>query len=155
MHHYYAHYHPAMCNPWAMYYHPGYVWAHIHSHFLAHYCCPACHQPFHFCSCVPKTQFQVAQELSVDTSNSPKEALIGGLCNSCLTLEYMPTEGATSPAIKITFTGPDGTSTWEESSIPAGFHVKSDFSTVSPGTKVKIEVTDVIARLRWCETICC
>ena len=157
MHHYHAQHHPSMCNPWALYFHhhPEYFWANIHSQFYWHHYCPVCCQPYHLCCCVAKTQFQIPQELSVDSSTSPKEALIGGLCDTSLTLEYMAEEGAAFPSIKITLTGSDGTSTWEESSIPAGYHVKSDFSTVSPGTKVKIEVTEAIARLRWCETICC
>jgi hypothetical protein len=97
----------------------------------------------------------VPQDEMVDGASSPKEVLVGGLRDARLTLEYMPVSGATTAAVKVTISGPGGTSTWEETPVSEGFHVKRDLTTVAPGSSVSVEVTEVIARLRWCEVISC
>lgn len=104
---------------------------------------------------VPGPVMLVPQDEMVDAASSPKELFVGGLREARLTLEYMPVTGATSAAVKITITGADGTSTWEETPVAEGFHVKRDFSTVATGSTITVEVTEVIARLRWCEVISC
>ena len=95
------------------------------------------------------------QEALVDASSSPKELFVGGTCDAKLTLEYMPATGATAPSVRVTIAGSDGTSTWEETAIPDEYNVKNDFSTVAPGAKITLEVTEAIARLRWCEVVEC
>lgn len=93
------------------------------------------------------------REISVDPGT--QEAFIGGAQDVNLTLEYKPVSGATSPGVKITVTDSDGTSEWNVTSIPDGFHVKSDFASVVPGCTVTLETTECMARLRWCELVSC
>ena len=95
------------------------------------------------------------QEVSVDSATSMKEALIGGTTNASLTLEFAPDGGATSPSVKVTVEIGGSISTWQETSMTDGYHVKSQLLSVEPGAKVTLEVTEAMARLRWCETICC
>ncbi|MEO8325922.1 MAG: hypothetical protein ABI618_08740 [Nitrospirota bacterium] len=95
------------------------------------------------------------QEVSVDSATSMKEVLIGGTTNASLTLEYAPDAGATSPLVKVTVEIDGSTSTWQETSMTDGYHVKSQLLSMEPGAKVTLEVTEAMARLRWCEIICC
>lgn len=97
----------------------------------------------------------VAHELEADAASSPQEALIGGRCDVHLSLEYLVETGATAPEVKLTVTEDGATSTWSDTGIAEGYHVKEDFMSVEPGARVTLEVTDATARLRWCETICC
>jgi len=118
--------------------------------------CSVCYQPYYLCYCMPKPMMILPQEVWVDASSPTKEAFIGGSTDVKLTLEYMPATGASSPSVTITITAPDGsTSTWQEDPIPAGYHVKSDFSTVAPGSKIELQVAEAMARLRWCEVVSC
>ena len=98
----------------------------------------------------------VALEASADSAASSKKVFIGGTTAVRLTLEYMPDDGATAPSVTVTVVS-DGssTSTWGESSIAPGYHVKSGFILVEPGSKVTLEVAEASARLRWCETVYC
>ena len=89
----------------------------------------------------------------MDGATSPKQAFIGGLENVSLSLEYLKT-GA-SPAVKVTITEGGSSSTWDIATIPDGYQIKENLATVAPGAGVEIEVTDCLARLRWCEVICC
>lgn len=95
------------------------------------------------------------QEVSVDSATGLKEVLIGGTTNASLTLEYSPDAGATSPLVKVTVDLDGSTSTWQETSMTDGYHVKSHLLSIEPGAKVTLEVTEAMARLRWCETVCC
>jgi hypothetical protein len=97
----------------------------------------------------------VPHELAVEPTTSPQQALIGGRCDVRLSLEYLVEAGAGSPEVKVTITSDGTTSTWSDTGIAQGYHVKEDFLSVKPGGKVTIEVTDAVARLRWCEVICC
>ncbi len=98
----------------------------------------------------------VALEASVDSTATSQKVLIGGTTAVCLTLEYLPDEAATAASVKVTIVSEGSTtSTWEESTIAPGYHVKSDFPAVAPGTKVTLEIIQASARLRWCETLCC
>ncbi len=95
------------------------------------------------------------QEVSVDSATGMKEVLIGGTANASLTLEYVPDAGATSPLVKVTVDLDGSTSTWQETSMTDGYHVKTHLLSIEPGAKVTLEVTEAMARLRWCETVCC
>jgi hypothetical protein len=98
----------------------------------------------------------VPHELDVDVTSPAQEALVGGRCDAHLTLEYLVEAGAAATAqVTVTVTSDGTTSTWTDTGISEGYHVKDAFLTVKPGSKVKVEVADAIARLRWCETICC
>ena len=124
-------------------------------------CCPGCGKPVHLCACEEecceeecRENVLLPQELSVDNTNKVKEIFAGGLEDANLTLEYMPVTPATA-TVKVTITGPGGTTVWDGGGVADGYHVKDDFAPVAPGSKIKIEVNDCIARLRWCEEICC
>ena len=97
-------------------------------------------------------QFWMPNIESVDPASSPKTIIIGGASPSSLTLEYMPVDGAVAPSVKVTVDGPGLTATLEDAAVTAGYHIKSKFQTVDPGTKVTIVAAECIARLRWCES---
>ncbi len=115
--------------------------------------CPACHQPHHLCHCTPRLKIILPQEALVDAGSSPKEVLIGGLRSAKATLEYMPDEGAAAPTIEVTITDSGSTFTWKEDPVAAGYHVKSDLPELAPGAKVRVDVVEVMARLRWFEVV--
>ncbi len=99
----------------------------------------------------------VPKEVSVDSSATlaTAEALIGGNSQAHLTLEYLPDATATTRTIDVTIEADGSTSSWSETTITDGYQVKSDFIAVAPGSKVTLNATNVAARLRWCETVCC
>jgi hypothetical protein len=97
----------------------------------------------------------LTEELYADKTTTPKSALIGGTSDAHLSVESFVESGAAAPAVKVTVTSDGTTSTWSDTSIAPGYHVKESFITVKPGSKVVLDVTDAVARLRWCETICC
>jgi hypothetical protein len=109
-------------------------------------CPPPCGTPY------PQ---RVPHELSVDAESSPRQVLVGGKCDVHLSLEYLADEGDAAPSIEVRVIVDGTTSTWSESPIPSGYQVRDDFLTVKPGSRVEVTVTQAMARLRWCETICC
>jgi hypothetical protein len=94
-------------------------------------------------------------ELAADAESSPAEALVGGICAIRPTLEYLVADDAAAPAVTVTITFEGTTTTWSESAIAEGYHVKDDFAGIEPGAVVRLEVVDARARLRWCERLCC
>jgi hypothetical protein len=90
---------------------------------------------------------------TIDPTTSPKEFIVGGSSSTAITLEYMPTDGATTPSIMMKTTGSGATIAWTDSAVTAGYHLLPDVYTVQPGTKITIEVKEVVARIRWWETI--
>jgi hypothetical protein len=90
---------------------------------------------------------------TVDPGTSPREIIVGGSSPTPVTLEYMPTDGATTPTITLKTTGSGATITWADNAVTAGYHLLKDVCTVQPGTKITIEVKEVVARIRWRETI--
>jgi len=97
----------------------------------------------------------IPHELTADPTTTPEEALVGGKCDVHLSLEYLVETGAPAPQVTVTITSDGLTSTWNDTGIAPGYHVKESFASAKPGSKVKLEVVDALARLRWCETICC
>lgn len=89
------------------------------------------------------------------TGTTTQEALIGGSAIVHPTLEYLVKEGAAAPQVTVTITADGATTTWSESGIDVGYHVKTDFAGISPGAVVQVDTVDVTARLRWCERLCC
>ena len=147
MYHYHGYMHHHTWHPWMMqYYHH---WPYPYGCAPV---CNTCHMPVVYCTCEQKMRVVLPQELTVDPETSPQEALIGGLNEVQPTLEYMAEDGATSAMVKVTITGADGSSSsWEETSIAPGYHVKNDFNKIAPGSKIAVEVSEAVARLRWCE----
>jgi hypothetical protein len=103
--------------------------------------------------CTPSTI--VPFELSVTGATSPQEALVGGSGAVRPTLEYLVAAGAAAPEVTVTITLDGTTTTWSESAIAEGYHVKDDFAAIEPGAVVRLEAVDATARLRWCERLCC
>ncbi|NLI83728.1 MAG: hypothetical protein GX443_18900 [Deltaproteobacteria bacterium] len=149
--------HTPVCHPWAWrheccHYHPP-AW--FTGPAVQPYLCPLCGQPYHLCCCSIRPSIHVHQEVSADTANPSREAFIGGSRNVRLTIEYMPVTGATTPSVKVVVTDSSDSSEWNVTTIPAGYHVKEDFASAAPGSTVKLEVKECMARLRWCEALCC
>lgn len=149
--------HTSVCYPWAWHHeccHTHYPMCHpgppVHHHF-----CPGCGRPHDLCCCSARPWVYVPQEVAVDTATPSKEAFVGGSENVHLTLEYMPVTGATTPSVKLVVTDASGTSEWNVTTIPAGYHVKEGFASAAPGSSFKLEVKECVARLRWCEALCC
>lgn len=149
-----AHGHWPMGHSWAPGHYPYFVYAGPYAYPYPISLCPVCCQPQWHCHCAPKMPMVVPEEALVDASSPKKEVFVGGNCDAKLTLEYMPVTLATS-SVTVTITVSGSTTTWKEQPISDGYHVKKDFSSVAPGAKVVVEVTDAIARLRWCEVIDC
>lgn len=140
-------------DPWALYYSQVPFYPEPYSFHGMPQRCPTCHQPSYLCHCNDVTQVLFPEEAMVSAANSPKELFIGGACEVRLTLEYMPIPEAAAPAVQVAITDAGSTSTWSETAISEGYHTKNDFSTVKPGARVTVTVTDSVARLRWCEVL--
>lgn len=152
----YAHWHCATWNPWASYhyYYPHSQYVGPAVRHAPSTCCPACGLPYQLCSCTGKHKVLLPQEVVLDPpeeGEAVRVVIVGGECDANLTLEYIPVEGADPTEIALAVTDAGATTTWEESSIAEGYHVKSDFPTVSPGAKIELKATGTMARLRWCE----
>ncbi len=116
-------------------------------------CCPVCWQPHHLCCCTHNWPTHLPQELSVDTTTTSKDTFVGGTHDVFLTLEYMAVTGATSPSVKLQIEDSTGTTNWEITTVPDGYHVKSKFASASPGAKLTLDANECLARLRWFELI--
>lgn len=98
----------------------------------------------------------VALEAVADSTTTTKKVFIGGTTPVRLTLEYLSDDGATAPSVAVTIVeAGTSTTTWKETAITPGYHVKSEWVSVAPGSLVTLEVAETSARLRWCETVCC
>lgn len=152
-----SHHHHQGCYP------PAYTGLHhpYFSHWFGNWCsdplyqpcCPVCWQPYHACCCAPKPPMHLAQELAVDTVTPSKDTFVGGGRDVLLTLEYMAVTGATSPSVKLEIEDSSGTTNWEITSVPDGYHVKSKFASAAPGAKLILTAAECLARLRWFELV--
>jgi hypothetical protein len=95
----------------------------------------------------------VPQELAVDATTTSKDTFVGGSRAVWLTLEYMPVSGATAPSVTLKVEDEDGTTDWNITSVPDGYHVKSNFASAAPGAKLTLSANECLARLRWFELI--
>ena len=152
LHHYYPGCHPPAytghCHPPYAHWFGAYL-----SDPLYHPWCPVCWQPHHTCCCHTGPDVFIPQELSVDTTTTSKDTFVGGSRDVLLTLEYMPVTGATSPSVKLVVEDAGGTTDWDLTSVPDGYHVKSNFASVAPGAKLTLSANECLARLRWFELI--
>lgn len=153
-------YHYHCCGHWPAYFHGHAGYHHPYHYFVppvpytAAAVWPTWTEAKHHCTCSPPHIQVVPQIETVEPPTSPRTILIGGTRDVRLTLEYMAVDGASAPDVNVTITAPSGVkSTWGVSPVPSGYHVKDDLATVAPGTKVEIQVTETVARLRWCEFI--
>ena len=131
---------PPTC--WGGYYDPAYwqQWQPGYSHW-------------HAGPGAPEPRMSVPEELSADTASPTKETTIGGAEKAYLSLEYTADAGATSPKVTVTITDSSGSIDCSLTSFPAGYHVKRSFAFAAPGAKVKLEVAECSAHLRWFELV--
>lgn len=105
---------------------------------------------------VPASQAAtMVREIEVDADTSSREALMGGISDARPTLEYLVEEGADGPSVAVTISAPGHTINWTASDTTAGYHVYDQFGAAEPGTRVTLEASGALARLRWCEAVCC
>ena len=101
----------------------------------------------------PASPQVVPQELSAD-KNTTDEGFVGGRSPVHLTLECR-VDGPPLGQVELTIDAQGASSTLTYTELGTGYHIKDDFISVEPGSKLTIKTTDASARLRWCETICC
>lgn len=127
--------------------------------------CHAWHGPFYIAfvpvPCVPADckpachEMIVPREIETDAAGSPKQGFVGGHGNVHLTLEYLVNEDAASPSIQIELLSGGTTQSWSATDLEEGYHAEEAFLAADAGTRITLTVTDAVARLRWCERICC
>lgn len=107
--------------------------------------------------CPPKQSCEAVlpRELAVDGTTSSKSDFIGGHSDASLTVEYIADTSAGTPAIDVKLESPGSTATWSATELTDGYHIQEGFLTAVPGSKVTLTAANAIARLRWCERICC
>lgn len=144
----------ASWHPYGHFYNP-YAWPVAPWPPVAYY--PVYYQPSPMPSAPASMPMIFPQEMVVESTGEDEvegNAWVGGGADAYLTLEYAAAEEATNPRIAVTTT-PGGTAVWEEAGFDATYHVKSDLPAVSPGTQVRVTVSQARARLRWCELLKC
>lgn len=97
----------------------------------------------------------VPREIDADAGTPSQDGLVGGTGPVCLSLEYLIDAGAGSPTVKVTTASEGSSATWSDDAPATGYTVRQAVLTVNPGTKVTLAVNNAMARLRWCETMCC
>ena len=97
----------------------------------------------------------VAREIDADTATPASDGLVGGARPVFLSLEYLVDAGAASPTVKVTTAAGGSSATWSDDTPAEGYTVRQAVLSAAPGTKVTLAVNNAIARLRWCELVCC
>ena len=97
----------------------------------------------------------VPREIDADSTTPSQDGLVGGAQQVALSLEYLVDAGATSPTVQVITAAGGSSATWSDTAPATGYTVRQAVLTVTPGTKVTLAVNNAMARLRWCETICC
>lgn len=101
----------------------------------------------------PDWSWVVLHELEADSGSPTAQAFTGSGGTSGLTVEYLVNKGAASPAVTVEIDAGAAT-TWKAAALTAGFHAHR-FGPLPAGAKLTLTVKDVMARLRWCEPVCC
>jgi hypothetical protein len=97
----------------------------------------------------------LAREIDADTTTPSRDGMVGGERPVFLSLEYIVDAGASSPTIKVTTAAGSSSATWSDAAPAEGYTVRQAVLSAAPGTKVTLDVNNLIARLRWCELVCC
>ena len=97
----------------------------------------------------------LAREIDADTATPSKDGLVGGARPVFLSIEYLVDAGAASPTVKVTTAAGGSNATWSDDTPVEGYTVRQSLLGATPGTKVTLTVNNAIARLRWCELVCC
>jgi hypothetical protein len=84
-------------------------------------------------------------------------AFIGGGCCVHLSVEYAPNTPTAVSKVAVIVQDVDGTHmAWEKTEQPgAGYQVKEGVISTRPGSKVTLAVSNMTARIRWCEIFSC
>ncbi len=102
----------------------------------------------------PMPQWQT-RSIEVDATTTSKTAVTGGLSDSRPTVEYSVDTGATAASVTLTMVTSGQTTTWTDTDVAAGYHTHQQLPPLPPGTKMTLQASNALARLRWCETFCC
>ena len=104
---------------------------------------------------MPQPVHSHPRHLEVDTTTTSRVGVTGGDTPARFTLEYYVDAGTESASVTLTLLSNGQTTTWSDSNVAAGYHVQQQLSPMPPGTKVTLQASNALARLRWCETFCC
>lgn len=101
-----------------------------------------------------------AESLVEEGTTQPDDkamAFIGGGCCVHLSVEYTPRVLTRAVVVAVAARDGDGTFLiWmKRDPAGAGYQVKEGIMMTKPGAAVSIEVTNAVARLRWCEIFSC
>jgi len=102
----------------------------------------------------PTWAWVVLNELEVDSTSTSAAAFTGEGGASGASVEYLVDQGAASPAVSVDIVAGGTTTTWTATAIAPGFHAHR-FGPLPQGAKLTLSATDAMARLRWCEPVCC
>ena len=96
----------------------------------------------------------VAREIDAVRPRRPRKASSAarGRSSSPWNTWWMP---AASPTVKVTTAAAGSSATWSDDTPAEGYTVRQAVLSAAPGTKVTLAVNNAIARLRWCELVCC
>lgn len=97
----------------------------------------------------------LVREIAVDAASPSAEGLIGGAGPVRLTLEYLVEPGAAAPELRIGVASGGAMTDWQATALTPGYRTLEPLGPVAAGSKVILKATDALARLRWCETVCC
>lgn len=133
--------------------HPYYSYPCAPQYFAAWIAIPVPCEPV--APCPQSCEVVLPRELAVDGTTPTKSAFIGGHCDARLTVEYIADPSAGTPAVDVKLESPGSTATWSATELTDGYHTQDGILTAVPGSQVTFTATNAIARLRWCERICC
>jgi hypothetical protein len=102
----------------------------------------------------PTWAWVVLNELEVDSTSTSAAAFTGEGGASGASVEYLVDQGAAAPAVTVDIAERGTSTTWTATSITPGFHAHR-FGPLPRGAKLTLTATDAMARLRWCEPVCC
>lgn len=133
---------------------------HEHAPLALHGFCPSCCHPKTKCGCGCRQCRKEPKELlvkSTDESSAEGSAFIGGGCCVHLSIEYAPSTPTTNPSVIVRVEDSEGTVlVWQKSEKPgAGYQIKECIVTTKPGADLSVTVTNMTARVRWCEIFSC
>lgn len=102
----------------------------------------------------PCWAFMLVNEIEADATSPSGAAFIGEGGAGDVTVDYLIDQGASSPAVTVTLVAGGATTTWNATDVNAGYHAHH-FGAQQTGTKLTLTATNAMARLRWCEPVCC
>lgn len=102
----------------------------------------------------PNWAWVVLNELEVDSTSTSAAAFTGAGGASGASVEYLIDHGAAAPAVTVEIADRATNTTWTAATVTPGFHAHR-LGPLPQGAKLTLSATDAMARLRWCEPVCC